>query len=429
MPQPTLDGTPVAPAAIDAPSPAAPVARHALIAARAVTQRQEQELRAKWSKVPAAELLKAAEGGDAEAEYCLGSFQMEQANVELDKAFRWGMQAEPTGPVFDFAVVEPKWKDRPRADLMNAVESGNREAQYYFARVGQVESVEKERAGFAWVRKAAEHGFVLAQFEVARACLARSDRVLTDKDIPAGMRFLELAVAKDYEPAIHLLASVLKDGDAGAPDTARAVALFKRAGDQGCMGAHFELAVLYANGCGEPRNDQETPVALFARLAAAGDAGAQLALADRYRTGLGVPLDSIKAIRGYQQAAKAQDGGWMQEQLQPLFGLVDDDLKLRPILDFEIRPFAEVLSLYLRATERQDATAMQSIGSLYQAGDRVPRDPVEACRWFNLAAARGRSEAAQARDDLKAKLTPEDFRRATDTAAALLQADPGTPSR
>ena len=38
MPQPTLDGTPVAPAAIDAASPAAPVARHALIAARAVTQ-------------------------------------------------------------------------------------------------------------------------------------------------------------------------------------------------------------------------------------------------------------------------------------------------------------------------------------------------------------------------------------------------------
>jgi hypothetical protein len=52
-----------------------------------------------------------------------------------------------------------------------------------------------------------------------------------------------------------------------------------------------------------------------------------------------------------------------------------------------------------------------------------------ACRWFNLAASRGRAEAAQARDELKTKLTPEEFQRAAETASALLKTDPGTPAR
>jgi len=51
------------------------------------------------------------------------------------------------------------------------------------------------------------------------------------------------------------------------------------------------------------------------------------------------------------------------------------------------------------------------------SGIGIPADPVEAYRWLNLAARYGLPDAAQARDDLKRRLTREQIaesqRRAT----------------
>ena len=60
---------------------------------------------------------------------------------------------------------------------------------------------------------------------------------------------------------------------------------------------------------------------------------------------------------------------------------------------------------------------------VYQAGDGVPQDYVEAHKWFNLAAAGAsdadtRKRAAKARDDRARKMTPAQIAEAQKRASA-----------
>jgi peptidoglycan hydrolase-like protein with peptidoglycan-binding domain len=70
------------------------------------------------------------------------------------------------------------------------------------------------------------------------------------------------------------------------------------------------------------------------------------------------------------------------------------------------------------------------LGELYANGQGVNQDFVEAHMWYNLAAARDRANAAQARDALARRMTPEQIaraqQRAADAARSVLAA---TPSR
>ena len=95
-------------------------------------------------------------------------------------------------------------------------------------------------------------------------------------------------------------------------------------------------------------------------LAEAGDAAAQTALAGLYFAGQGAPADAAAALCWYRRAA-----------------------------------------------EQGDAVAQQNLGDLYRRGVGVARDLVSAYVWLSLAAAQGRRWPARRRDELAARLTPE----------------------
>ena len=90
-------------------------------------------------------LLERAEGGDLDAQFMLGEYYLYEANdADFHEAFRW---------------------------FLKAAKHGNDKAQY---RAGELYLQGKE-TGEAWIRKAAEMGFAVAQFDLGQLCEKRRD--------------------------------------------------------------------------------------------------------------------------------------------------------------------------------------------------------------------------------------------------------------
>jgi hypothetical protein len=62
--------------------------------------------------------------------------------------------------------------------------------------------------------------------------------------------------------------------------------------------------------------------------------------------------------------------------------------------------------IYRVGAEKGNASAQFSLGFMYEKGQGVPQDYVQAYMWFNLAAAQGTGGAAEWREHIAARMTP-----------------------
>jgi uncharacterized protein len=146
-----------------------------------------------------------------------------------------------------------------------------------------------------------------------------------------------------------------------------AVKWLRKAAENGDAGALEMLGRRYYVGMGEEKN-LDKAVGLWSQAAAKGSSAAQFQLAHCYGSGEGVPKDIRKAVSLFRQAAEA---GHAEAQLQ--------------------------------------------MGCLYQddtTDGGAPKNPVEACKWFSLAAAQGAAGAAKGQSDIEKIMTPEQIAEA-----------------
>lgn len=113
----------------------------------------------------------------------------------------------------------------------------------------------------------------------------------------------------------------------------RAMACFRKAADQGHLGAMTRIGSYFAQ-----EENEEEAVKWYRKAAELGDAVAQRNLGDCYDEGFGVQQDFSEALYWYRKAAKQGDG-----------------------------------------------SAMLSIGHYYQQGNWVEKDEQEAARWYGKA--------------------------------------------
>ena len=78
----------------------------------------------------------------------------------------------------------------------------------------------------------------------------------------------------------------------------------------------------------------------------------------------------------------------------------------------------EALAQWSAAADEGDPRSMLALGRLYREGLGVLQDYVEAYKWFNVAASRGNAEAASERNDLSARMTPEQLAEGQSLARA-----------
>jgi TPR repeat protein len=102
-----------------------------------------------------------------------------------------------------------------------------------------------------------------------------------------------------------------------------------------------------------------------------------------------------------------------------LLDVVNERLEPKPSLNREYVKFAEVLSLYRKATRRSDVAAMTRLGELCRAGNFTAQSKAEAYRWFNRAAAQGHPPALKARDELGKRMTGEEIQGANKSETGL----------
>ena len=138
-------------------------------------------------------------------------------------------------------------------------------------------------------------------------------------------------------------------------------------------------------------------------LAEQGDPDAQVGLGNLYLGGYGISRDEATAMAWFRKAA-AQGSSNGQFSLGSLY--------------YARKDHAAAASWFQRASEQGNALAQVRLAGLYAEGLGVPRDDVQAYKWFAIAAERGadayaRSNAAHGRDATARKLT----------AAQVAQAD------
>jgi len=376
-----------------------------------------QEIKPRWDRVSPEDLRRAAEAGIPDAQFYYGGNEWRAAQRENTESVRWIIEGPLRGKVLtetEKAEFLAKWKDVPGTVIRRAAEQGDPAARFVMSKLESDRAFERAKQGFAWMKKAAEQSLRVAEEQMAIHYLGLESWLVIPTDINEGMKWLQRAADHGSEWAIHKQADFLLMGRFSAPNPAKALEPLRRAADLGCPRAKYQLALLYAQGDGEPRGPHETPVQLLHNAAQAGHPFAIASLAERHRTGLGVGQDWIRAIRLYHRAdaIDAESDEWRGTRVRPILSLVDEKLELRRVTDPDIARFAEVLGLYRKATERRDAAAMYEIGQLYLRGANVPKDPVEAFKWFSEAARRGNAAAARSLDTLRTWLSADELERA-----------------
>lgn len=123
-----------------------------------------------------------------------------------------------------------------------------------------------------------------------------------------------------------------------------------------------------------------------------GHAGARWKLATMYASGDGVKEDDYEAFRLYEglvnegAAPGTRDETFIAHSLMSLANYLRRGIPNSPISPDPLR----ARQLYLQAASQfGDADAQFELGRMYMSGEGGPADPVQAARWFNLAAHKG----------------------------------------
>ncbi len=227
---------------------------------------------------------KAAEHGDAEAQFELGRCYAKGNGVSKD-------MSEAT-----------KW-------YRKAAEQGHAGAQYSFGvcRKDGVGVPENVYEGAEWILKAAEQGVVEAQLTIGWL-YAKGEGV--DRDMASAARWYRKAAAQGLAEAQYELGRCYHEGAGVSKDINEALDWYRKAAVQNEQRAQFELGLCYGRGDGVYKNEVEA-AKWFGKAAKLGHVGAQFFLGLGYLGGRGVPKDKSEAIYWLE---KAKDNGSAEAQ-------------------------------------------------------------------------------------------------------------------
>lgn len=104
---------------------------------------------------------------------------------------------------------------------------------------------------------------------------------------------------------------------------------------------------------------------------------------------------------------------------------------------YERQDYRTAFQEFSTLAQAGDSNAQYMLGRMYAQGKGVVQDYAQAHKWYNLAAAQGHHQAAQARDDLAERMTSEQIARAQRLArewqptveAPTIEPEPARPSR
>lgn len=353
-----------------------------------------------------------------------------------------------------------------------AVPQDERSAQVWFERAANQGFVDAQWAlaeliypsapaqAFHWYLKAAQQGHTAAQLAIAR-CLRTG--IGHAQSLTQASEFYGQAAAQGNTNAQYELANLLRSH---SPELAMEWLI--QAARGGLAQAQYELGERYAKGFGLEQ-DWLKATDYYARAAAQANADAQCALAACFAEGLGVRKDMGRALALYESAVEQDHpralwslGEWLahgvagvspdarkatlyckraanagfapaQSTLAALFAKAkkyeravhwwslaakqNDPEALFNLAHAYRMGWApseedEALELLQRAARTGLVAAQARLGLCYATGDGAPLDPIEAAKWFVLAARAGDLAADSNSKRAQSTLSPSQWREA-----------------
>ena len=295
-------------------------------------------------------------------------------------------------------------------EFLKAAEQGDARAQYNLGVMyGKGEGVPQDYAeALRWYRQAAEQGDASAQFNLG-VMYYRGEGV--SRDYAEALRWWRQAAEQGHARAQNSLGVMYYEGEGVPQNFAEALRWWRQAAEQGHANAQLAIGSMYSGLIGllfdfnsrgatqwvreEVGDDfaEAEAVRWYRRAAEQGHANAQYALGLMYHIVL--KSDPVEAVRWYRRAAEQGHSG-----AQRALGEIYAGGKERGVL----RDYMEAAHWYRQVAEQGDAVAQFNLGLMYHEGKGVPRDYVEAYKWFSIAAALLKP-ASQALDDLEARMT------------------------
>jgi TPR repeat protein len=192
------------------------------------------------------------------------------------------------------------------ADVRSQAAAGNLYAQDIigFAYSRGWGSMPKNYAQAAsWFRKAADHGFAEAQYNLG---LVYTHGQGVPQDYVQAATWFRKAADQGNADAQTYLGTLYFHGWGVPQDDARAAFWYRKAADQGNADAQYNLGLVYTHGQGVPQ-DYVQAASWYRKAADQGNADAQYNLGLAYAHGLGVSRDPVKAEHWFQLSAAQGD--------------------------------------------------------------------------------------------------------------------------
>lgn len=328
-------------------------------------------------------LIRAAESEYADAQNILAARYMQEHRIE--DALKWWEKATGNGhPVAQFwfgRYLVTGIEDCLEADVARALTlisdsavSGYESAQIWLGNAyWSGEFVEQNHAlAVTWFRSAAEQGNADAQFRLAQAYYTGLG---VDKSAVEYSAWLRKAAENGHAEAQGHLAYDYFIGNIVEQNYEKAAEWWAKAAEQGEPRAQHSLGQCYLSGCGVPA-DKAKALGWFRKAAEQNHAEAQMELALAYRDGDGVPADLTEGLQWMMRAhvhgcENARERFW-----SPLVNDMD-----------------AVLKGLEAAAEANDTAAQKHLAKIYSSGELVPADEEKAIAWYLRAAEQGDAEA------------------------------------
>lgn len=225
----------------------------------------------------------------------------------------------------------------------------------------------------------AEAGDPEAQTTLA---LAYHSAILLSRNEVEALRLLHQAADQDFMAAEESLGLFAEAGvGMKQPAPVEALKWFKRAVEHGSLDAATNIALMYDDGKGIPR-DHLQAVSWFRRAAEGGDATAQYNLALIYRRGDGVAKDDNESIRWLRAAAN-------QNVLPAMLDLAGYYMQSRDSADADVN---RAMQYYEKAANLGSALAQKILGDAFAKGLLGKVDYQQAAKWYRKAAEQGQPD-------------------------------------
>lgn len=259
------------------------------------------------------------------------------------------------------------------------------------------QSVSVALESFAETQAKAEQGDAQAQCYLGDIYLMGGG---VSKDAKLAVKWYRKAAEQGNAEGQVKLASLYEMGHGVTKDDVKAVEWVRKAAEQGYTPAQYSLGSRYAEGKGVSKDDVES-VKWYRRAAEQGAPYAQFALGISYERGEGVPVNGVEALKWFLIAQRLEAVAMYKADLEKV--LAPEQIAAAQKLSVEWKP---------KSASQQLAMEQYNIAVRYAEGKGMPKDAVEACKWFHLASAQGSEEAAPYRVLLEKTMTPEQIAEA-----------------